>query len=287
MPLPIALAAIGASVAKAATAAKLASAIPSIISAGSSAANALSQGATNRKTREWNEAMYQKQRTDALADWARTNEYNSPLQQMARLKEAGLSPHLIYGGGANSISQPVRSTDTKSWSPNAPQIDGAQIVSQYFGVQQQQNALQIQEQQIQGLKLDNQYKEQTLPDRTNTPALGNQRIKEQTKKFMEDIKMSKLSQDMYAPKYKLIEEQIESVIASRQYQMMMGQNVQAETALKGFMAQQIQAITAGQLNKNNILKIEAKWKQQIDDYVGAAGPLSSSLLKILVTALTR
>ena len=231
--------------------------------------------------------MYQKQRTDALADWARTNEYNSPLQQMARLKEAGLSPHLIYGGGANSISQPVRSTDTKSWSPNAPQIDGAQIVSQYFGVQQQQNALEIQKQQIESLKLDNQYKEQTLPDRTNTPALGNQRIQEQTKKFIEDIKMSKLSQDMYAPKYKLLEEQIESVIASRQYQMMLGNNVQAETALKGFMAQQMQAITAGQLDKNKITAIEAKWKKQIDDYVGAAGPLSSSLLKILVTALTR
>lgn len=287
MPLPIALAAIGASVAKAATAAKLASAIPSLISAGSSAANALSQGATNRKTREWNEAMYQKQRTDALADWARTNEYNSPLQQMARLKEAGLSPHLIYGGGANSISQPVRSTDTKSWSPNAPQIDGAQIVSQYFGVQQQQNALEIQKQQIASLKLDNQYKEQTLPDRTNTPGLTNERIKEQTTKFINDIRLSKNQQDMYGPKYKLLEEQIESVIASRQYQWIMGQNVQAETKLKGFMAEQLQLINKGLINKNNISSIEAKWKQQIDDLVGAGGPLSSSILKILVTAMTK
>ena len=287
MPLPIALAAIGASVAKAATAAKLASAIPSLISAGSSAANALSQGATNRKTREWNEAMYQKQRTDALADWARTNEYNAPLQQMARFKEAGLSPHLIYGGGANSISQPVRSTDTKSWSPNAPQIDGAQIVSQYFGVQQQQNALEIQKQQIESLKLDNQYKEQTLPDRTNTPGLTNERIKEQTKKFINDIILSKNQQDMYGPKYKLLEEQIESVIASRQYQWIMGQNVQAETKLKGFMAEQLQLINKGLINKNNISSIEAKWKQQIDDLVGAGGPLSSSILKILVTAMTK
>ena len=264
-----------------------AAAIPALITAGTSVINAISQGATNRKTREWNEAQYQKQRTDALADWARTNEYNAPLQQMARFKEAGLSPHLIYGGGANSISQPVRSTDTKSWSPNAPQIDGGQIVSQYFGVQQQQNALEIQKQQIAGLKLDNIYKEQTLPDRTNTPALSNQRIKEQTNKFIEDINLSKLSQEMFGPKYKLLEEQIESVIASRQYQILMGNNVQAETALKGFMAQQIQAITAGQIQKNNISLIEAKWKQQIDNLVGAGGPLSSSLLKILVQALVK
>jgi hypothetical protein len=241
----------------------------------------------NRKTRQWNEAMYQKQRTDALADWARTNEYNAPLQQMARLKEAGLSPHLIYGGGANSISQPVRSTDTKSWSPNAPQIDGGQIVSQYFGVQQQQNSLKIQEQQIQGLKLDNEYKEKSLGDRLNTPGLTNERIKEQTTKFMNDIRLSKNQQDLFGPKYQLIEEQTANLIASREYQQTLAQNVQAETKLKGFMAEQIQAITLGQLSKNNITAIEAKWKQQIDDYVGAAGPLSSSLLKILVTALTR
>jgi hypothetical protein len=257
------------------------------ITAATSIANLISQGAMNRKTRQWNEAMYQKQRTDALADWARTNEYNAPLQQMARLKEAGLSPHLIYGGGANSISQPVRSTDTKSWSPNAPQIDGGQIVSQYFGVQQQQNSLKIQEQQIQGLKLDNEYKEKSLGDRLNTPGLTNERIKEQTTKFMNDIRLSKNQQDLFGPKYQLIEEQTANLIASREYQQTLAQNVQAETKLKGFMAEQIQAITLGQLSKNNITAIEAKWKQQIDDYVGAAGPLSSSLLKILVTALTR
>ena len=249
--------------------------------------NALTQGSLNRKTRQWNEAMYQKQRTDALADWARTNEYNAPLQQMARLKEAGLSPHLIYGGGANSISQPVRSTDTKSWSPNAPQIDGGQIVSQYFGVQQQQNALQIQEQQIQGLKLDNEYKEKSLGDRLNTPGLTNERIKEQTTKFMNDIRLSKNQQDLFGPKYQLIEEQTANLIASREYQQVLSQNIQAETKIKGFLAEQMQAIISGQLDKNKITAIEAKWKQQIDDYVGAAGPLSSSLLKILVTALTR
>ena len=270
------------------TAAKAAGAIPAgAITAATSIANLISQGAMNRKTRQWNEAMYQKQRTDALADWARTNEYNAPLQQMARLKEAGLSPHLIYGGGANSISQPVRSTDTKSWSPNAPQIDGGQIVSQYFGVQQQQNALKIQEQQIQGLKLDNTYKEQTLPDRTDTPGLNNARIKEQTTKFMNDIRLSKNQQDLFGPRYQLIEEQTANLIASREYQQVLSQNVQAETKIKGYMADQIQLIIAGQLNKNKITEIEAKWKQQIDDYVGAAGPLSSSLLKILVTALTR
>ena len=284
MPLPIALAAIGASVAKAATAAKLASAIPSLISAGSSAANALSQGATNRKTREWNEAMYKKQREDALADWARTNDYNAPLQQMARLKEAGLSPHLIYGGGANSISQPVRSTDTKSWSPNAPQIDGAQIVSQYFGVQQQQNALEIQKQQIAGLKLDNEYKNQTLPDRTQTPGLTNARIQEQTDNIMEATRMNRLKQSLQGLEYKKLEQEVKQLVTNNQYNAL---NQDIKYKINGFLADQIELINKGLVSKNNITAIEAKWKQQIDDFVGAAGPISSSLLKILVTAMAR
>jgi len=254
------------------------------ITAATSIANLISQGAMNRKTRKWNEAMYGKQREDALADWARTNEYNSPLQQMARLKEAGLSPHLIYGGGANSISQPVRSTDTKSWSPNAPQIDGGQIVSQYFGVQQQQNALKIQEQQIAGLKLDNSYKEQTLPDRTETPGLNNAKILEQTDNIMEATRMNRLKQSLQAGEYDKLTQEVKQLVTNNQYN---GLNQAIKYKINGFLSDQIELINKGLVSKNNITAIEAKWKQQIDDFVGAAGPISSSLLKILVTAMTR
>ena len=246
--------------------------------------NALSQGSLNRKTREWNEAQYKKQREDALADWARTNEYNAPLQQMARLKEAGLSPHLIYGGGANSISQPVRSTDTKSWSPNAPQIDGGQIVSQYFGVQQQQNALKIQEQQIAGLKLDNSYKEQTLPDRTQTPGLNNAAIETKIDNIMEATKMNRLKQSLQGAEYDKLQEEVKQLVTNNQYN---GLNQAVKYQINGFLAEQTELINKGLMSKNKITDIEAKWKQQIDDLVGAGGPISSSLLKILVTQLTR
>lgn len=32
--------------------------------------------------------------------WQKQNQYNHPSKQMARLKEAGLSPHLVYGNGS-------------------------------------------------------------------------------------------------------------------------------------------------------------------------------------------
>lgn len=261
---------------------------PATISAASNVAsatiNAIAQGAQNRKTRKWNEAMYGKQREDALADWARTNEYNAPLQQMARLKEAGLSPHLIYGGGANSISSPVRSTDVKSWNPTAPQIDGGQIVSQYFGVQQQQNALEIQKQQIAGLKLDNEYKDQTLPDRVQTPGINNAQINTKIDNIMEDTRMNRLKQSLQPGEYDKLQQEVKQLVTNNQYNAL---NQQAKLALNGFMQEQIQLINKGQINKNNMSAIEAKWKQQIDDWVGPTSGLTTSIIKILLTAMTK
>jgi Ni/Co efflux regulator RcnB len=258
--------------------------ITTLAAVATQAGNSLAQSSMNRKTREWNEKQYGKQRTDALADWARTNEYNSPLQQMARLKEAGLSPHLIYGGGANSISQPVRSTDTKSWSPQAPQFDSGQVVSQYFGVQQQQNALKIQQEQITSLKLDNMFKEQTLTDRIQTPGINNAATETKIDNMMEDTNMIRLKQSLQGNEYQKLEQEVKQLVTNNQYNAL---NQQVKLKINGFMADQIQLINQGQINKNNMSAIEAKWKQQIDEWVGPTSGLSTSVIKILLTAITR
>lgn len=49
--------------------------------------------------------------------WNKQNEYNHPLAQMARLKEAGLNPNLVYGGSSGSVSG-----DAGSY-PNVKQAD--------------------------------------------------------------------------------------------------------------------------------------------------------------------
>lgn len=105
-----------------------------IITGGSQVANGILQGIQNNKQRRWNEKMYDKQRRDALADWQMQNEYNSPRAQMQRFQEAGLNKNLIYG--QTQEAQAVRSTDVKSWNPQAPQFDGGSILQSYFDVQQ-------------------------------------------------------------------------------------------------------------------------------------------------------
>ena len=39
-----------------------------------------------------------------IAQWHRENAYNSPTAQMERLRQAGLNPNLVYGGGATTLS---------------------------------------------------------------------------------------------------------------------------------------------------------------------------------------
>ena len=89
-----------------------------------SAINAVSQGIQNKKARQFAEKMYNTQRSDALADWRMQNEYNSPESQMARLKNAGLNPNLVYGNGAEATSPSMpRAASAPTWAPHAPQID--------------------------------------------------------------------------------------------------------------------------------------------------------------------
>lgn len=110
----------------------LTAATAALITAGAQGANMLSQGSMNRKTRKWNEKMYEKQRQDNLSDWHMMAAYNSPAQQMARLKAAGLNPNLVYGNGANAeMGQAPKSSDMASWSPKAPEFDSGSILASY------------------------------------------------------------------------------------------------------------------------------------------------------------
>lgn len=115
--------------------------------------NALMQGIQNRKARRWNEKMYDWQRRDSLSDWAMQNAYNHPSAQMARLREAGLNPNLVYGNGsATQASVNVRSSDTGSWNPKAPEIDPGSAAAAGIAVYYD---TQVKEAQVDNLRVQN------------------------------------------------------------------------------------------------------------------------------------
>jgi hypothetical protein len=83
----------------------------------------------NKIQMDFSRDMYWQQRHHADQDWRRAAAYNHPKQQMARLKEAGLNPNLIYGKGGNLMPSPT-SQQAKAMSPNtrAPQFDFSKIL---------------------------------------------------------------------------------------------------------------------------------------------------------------
>lgn len=90
---------------------------------GTTAANYGFQAKSNRKTRVFNERMFERGRDTDRENWNMQNEYNLPKNQMARLRDAGLNPSLIYGGGATTTAQSVPGAGSTSYKDEAFQID--------------------------------------------------------------------------------------------------------------------------------------------------------------------
>lgn len=90
-----------------------------------SGAQAIASGKLNRKNRAWQEKMYATQRADSLSDWQMQNAYNSPEQQMQRLRDAGLNPNLVYGdGNVQGNAGEVRSSQVGNPQTETPNISG-------------------------------------------------------------------------------------------------------------------------------------------------------------------
>lgn len=130
-------------------------------------ANAFAQGKMNKKTRQWNEKMYAQQQKDNLANWDRQNSYNSPQAQMARLQQAGLNPHLVYGQGAvaNSTSAPD-TPHAMPYKPEAPNFDVPNVVDGYFNTQMNHVALNNQKKQGDILAMETLIKSQDLKSKS-------------------------------------------------------------------------------------------------------------------------
>jgi len=118
--------------------------------------NIFSQGRQNRKNRQFQLQM-----------WNRQNAYNHPVKQMERLREANLSPHLVYGGGA------ATHTATNANTPNqqAPQAN-VDILGRIIQAQQLQN-LGKQEQLLEKQTEKTIKEAQNISARTTGQKIGN------------------------------------------------------------------------------------------------------------------
>ncbi len=87
-----------------------------------------------------------------LEQWERENAYNAPTEQMARFREAGLNPHLIYGQGTPG--------NVQSSSPKYQQVRTQVGRNQLFdvaGVLSQFQDFTMKNAQIDNVRLQNQH----------------------------------------------------------------------------------------------------------------------------------
>lgn len=135
--------------------------------------------AANRSLAEYSYAQDQLQ-------WDRSNEYNSPAAQMARLKEAGLNPNLIYGGGSGGAAGTASSSSPKF---NAPTINAVPtgIPGQIPQMLMLHQDLQLKQAQIDNVK---SHTDNVMQDTVNK-SLSPGKIIAQT---------SNLEQDLYQKK---------------------------------------------------------------------------------------
>lgn len=94
---------------------------------------------------------YNKQRSDMLADRDYQNQYNSPVAQMERLKEAGLNPNLVYGNGAAQMP-----------SAQGQQVERKDVNTDPLGRILQSKQIELLNADIEGKRIDNADKEMRL-----------------------------------------------------------------------------------------------------------------------------
>lgn len=175
--------------------------------------NTISQGVQNRKNRKWAEKRYNIERADALHDWHMQNAYNSPEQQMSRLKAAGLNPNLVYGTGADATAQgSVKNVGTQTPDTGVPQfqfdamnyIDAAVKQAQVNNVDastkvaEEQRALVAAQvtktiMDTHNANLDYETKKQLQEYQVNAAKLGNEQLKQRLDLNKQEMRMNDIA----------------------------------------------------------------------------------------------
>ena len=104
---------------------------------GSGVANLVSQADANktnlkmtRETNEQNKELFERQLAWQEDMWNKSNEYNDPSNQVARLKAAGINPAFVLGNGSMAEASPMSAgAAPQLQAPHVEPLNYGQIVS--------------------------------------------------------------------------------------------------------------------------------------------------------------
>lgn len=228
--------------------------------------NIMTQSIMNKRQQQFAVDMYNRQRSDALADWKTYTDYNSPSSQMERLKAAGLNPNLVYGNGADATANsPIRNTDAPTWKPEAPRVD-----SRYSSGLSDFQDVRIKEAQVQNLEAQNQDIRNSAALKAVQVANG---LKEGAKRDTDLAWQEDFKQGMYAYLQ-------QSIDTGKYKQAMLLQQFDQLVKTKETNIATAKAILVGILAKNAKTKLEGDYINELANSVDVKRQLDQLELKM-------
>lgn len=135
------------------------------------------------KQRKWIEEQMQAQRDWDLSMWNKTNEYNAPANQVARMDAAGLNS-LYYGldgSSANAMqaASPIGVPENSTLNLNNPFETSMAAKMHNKQMELMNSEIDKNKETAAGFKLDNEFKDKTMQTRVDAEKLKNDLTKEQ------------------------------------------------------------------------------------------------------------
>lgn len=206
------------------------------------------------ETNQANERLQSQQNQHNLEMWNLNNEYNSPVQQMERLKKAGLNPDMMYGQGQqNAVGNSASPAQTQSPFPHMPQSFDPTLSAQISNLMADtyKKRMEGKGQDLQNEIIDKTGMQQALLDLGFTQENINFLVQKTSNLHTEQDKMKEEMENM-----KKAREQMDANI---QKTLQETQNLKAEEATEKQALQLLYAQTEGQKLTNEQQKIINEW----------------------------
>lgn len=227
--------------------------------------NLFGQSKANREQEAYNTSVMQQQRQWAVQDINNQNAYNSPAQQMARYKEAGLNPNLIYGEGVTASSGNAdmpRSVPSPSFSPSNEASSFSNLGSQANSAVQTYNDLKNSATSRNNTEADtsNKIKYGVFQDIKNIEEKSNGKADPAMTKWYQEIEQNmkgfeskKLNNEQRSSEVDTLQKSLDYNIIQDKNTRDWAQNTRAEAMQKPTLALAIQSV-ANSLEQNVGLK---------------------------------
>lgn len=139
-----------------------------------------------------------------LEQWQRENEYNSPVQQMARMKEAGINPNVAIGQLANNGSGSVRTSPQSGASASSVGMFSSgfgQAFQRYNETRLINSQIDKTNAETQGLGIDNSNKQRRYDDAHEESVKQRDNLDKLSRKYgleadLTDISLSMTKQEL-------------------------------------------------------------------------------------------